>query len=436
MKILGVGDYCDLGAMYLRLGESGHDVKVYVRDKNYHDVYANMLNFIFEWRDELAWIHEAGSDGIIIFESANYGIFQDHLRKQGYQVIGGSAFGDSLEGNREFGQQIMRNIGMQTAKTYQFNNYDKAIEFININKKRYVYKNNGAECLRTQNYVGMSENSSDLISLLSHYSRQIEVNSNSVDFILMDYIEGIEIGVGAYFNGENFLEPACLDWEHKHFFNGNLGELTDEMGTIVTFRGSNFIFQNTLLRLKGILKESGYCGYINLNMIANEEGLWPLEFTSRFGYPGYAICAELQVDSWGKIFKSMLNKTTINLETYKGFAIGIVLTVPPFPYNFGYDLLSKGLPILFKPSFNYSDSNSIHFKEVARSGDQLVTSGFTGNVATIVCSGESIEEAQRKAYTIAEEIIIPNIRYRQDIGNGLINGELKQLIDWGYIFFE
>lgn len=110
----------------------------------------------------------------------------------------------------------------------------------------------------------------------------------------MEFISGIEIGVGAYFNGEHFLQPACLDWEHKHFFSGNLDELTGEMGAVVTYRGAEIIFQHELFHLERRLKESGYCGYIKLNMIANAQGLWPLEFTSRFGYPSYAFCAALQ----------------------------------------------------------------------------------------------------------------------------------------------
>ena len=434
MKFLGIGEYCDLGALYWRLGQAGHEVKVYVENPDYHDVYAGMLTFTPDWRNELEWIRRAGQDGIILFESASKGSIQDALRQDGYQVIGGSDFGDRLESNREFGQQILQEIGLPIANTHHFTDYDKAIDLINKTNKRYVYKSNGANSERTRNYVGMAEDGSDLITLLKHYKSQITAEANVVDFILMDYISGIEIGVGAYFNGEHFLQPACLDWEHKHFFTGNLGELTGEMGTIVTYRGAEIIFQRSLQRLESRLKDSGYCGYINLNMIANAEGLWPLEFTSRFGYPGYCICAALQQDSWEMLFKRLIKKSSLYIATHSGYAAGVVLNVPPFPYRYGYELLSKGLPILFQPSIIDSNQQHLYFNEVAKQDDCLVTSGVTGNVATAVGSGETIEAARQQAYDLAEKIILPNIRYRQDIGAGLIAGDLQQLIDWGYIY--
>ena len=433
MKFLGIGEYCDLGAMYLRLVEAGHEVKVYVENSDYHDVYAGMLTFTQDWHSELEWIRQAGQDGIILFESATKGSIQDALRQDGYQVIGGSALGDRLEGDREFGQKILHKIGMQIASSLHFTDYGKAIDHINKTNKRYVYKSNGANSERTRNYVGMAEDGSDLVTLLKHYKSQMTAQTNVIDFILMEYISGIEIGVGAYFNGEHFLQPACLDWEHKRFFNGNLGELTGEMGTIVTYRGAEVIFQCSLLHLESMLKESGYCGYINLNMIANAKGIWPLEFTSRFGYPGYCICAALQQDSWESLFKRMLKKSSLFIDTDSGFAAGVVLNVPPFPYSYGYELLSKGLPILFQSSIIDSDKQYLHFNEVANQDGCLVTSGVTGNVATAVGASLTIEAARQKAYDLAGKVILPNIRYRQDIGASLVDGDFKQLIDWGYI---
>ena len=437
MKFLGIGEYCDLGAMYTRLAESGHEVKVYVENPYYQDVYEGLLSFTPDWRSELDWIRQAGCEGIILFESANKGSIQDALRQDGYQVIGGSAFGDRLEGDREFGQNIMQEMGMHIANTFKFTGYDAAINFIRETNERYVYKSNDVDCDRTRNYVGMAADGSDLVALLTHYKNQANKNqlekSLIIDFVLMEYIGGIEIGVGAYFNGENFLQPACLDWEHKRFFSGNLGELTGEMGTVVTYRGAEIIFQRTLFYLESRLKESGYCGYINLNMIANAEGLWPLELTSRFGYPGYAICSVLQEDSWDMLFRRMLKKSSLYIATHAGFATGVVLSVPPFPYTYGYEKLSKGLPILFQPSFTYSDQQRLHLSEVAKLDGYLVTSGVTGNVATAVGIGDTIEAACHQAYDLATKVILPNIRYRQDVGANLIAGDLEQLVNWGYI---
>lgn len=236
-----------------------------------------------------------------------------------------------------------------------------------------------------------------------------------------------------FFNGERFLQPACLDWEHKHFFCGDLGELTGEMGTVVTYRGAENMFNKTLLHLESHLKVSGYCGYINLNLIANAQGLWPLEFTSRFGYPGYSICGALHQESWPDLFKKLFQKTSLQFATHSGYAVGVVVNVPPFPYKYGYNQLSKGLPITFAPSYNDLDYFNFHLSEVALVNDQLITSGVTGNIGTAIAVSDSVEGAQKAANELAAKIIVPNVRYRQDIGTKLIEHDMQQLINWSYI---
>ena len=73
-----------------------------------------------------------------------------------------------------------------------------------------------------------------------------------------------------------------------------------------------------------------------------QRGGLALEFTSRFGYPGYAICELLHKEPWEVIFQRMVAMDSIVMPTLTGFSAGVVLTVPPFPYTQGYEELSKG----------------------------------------------------------------------------------------------
>lgn len=430
MRFLGIGDVCDLGDMYHRLARQGHEVKVYIRSPKAQDIYGGMLDTVADWRKALPWIRDAGDEGIILFESVGFGHIQDALREDGYQVIGGSSYGDMLEVNRAYGQAVFSRMGLPTANSHSFTDYDSAIAFVIDNPGRYVFKLNGISALRTSNYVGMMDDGSDILALLAVYRKQSQDN---IDFVLMDYINGIEVGIGAYFNGESFLKPACLDWEHKRFFPGSHGELTGEMGTVVTYRGAEIIFEKTLLRIEHELRENGYCGYININLIANEAGLWPLEFTSRFGYPGYAICQALHTEDWPSIFKKMLTKKSSYIETRDGFSTGVVLTVPPFPYSHGYAALSKGLPILFRHSMSESDRQHLHLAEVAIVNEQLVTSGEIGYVGVATGIGNEIQESINNAYALADKVIIPNMRYRNDIGQRVLQGDYEGLKKLGYI---
>ena len=435
MKFLGIGEYNDLGAMYLGLAAQGHEVRVFVEHEASRDVYGGMLDFSADWQAELGWLRgdgDAGDAGIALFESATKGETQDALRRDGFQVIGGSALGDRLEADREFGQQVLRGFGLHTAATQGFTDYAAAIDFLRQHGGRYVLKFNGADSPRTRNYIGEMIDAADMLALLAMYQAH-HTAAQPPDFVLMQHLQGVEVGVGAYFNGEAFLAPACIDFEHKRFFPGELGELTGEMGTIVSYRGAEKLFNASLGKVAPLLREGGYCGYINLNMIVNDAGLWPLEFTSRFGYPGFAICEALHEESWDAIFRRLLRRDSLHIATRPGFAAGVVLTVPPFPYSQGYEELSKGEPICFHPGMSAADHAALHFAEVARLGDHLVTSGTCGYLGVATGIGASVQAASDAAYRVARKVVVPNLRYRTDISERVHRHELARLGALGWL---
>jgi phosphoribosylamine---glycine ligase len=434
MRILGVGNACDLGDMYLRLSAAGHAVRVFVQDFAEHGVMDGMVERVESWRDQLDWIRAAGRDGVVVFETAEHGAEQDELRRDGFQVIGGSAFGDRLENDRAFGQRVLADAGMSTARTHGFSDFDAAIAFIRANPARYVFKLDGSVTSSWRNYVGQAEDGSDLIALLiGQRARLAAIGHLDASFVLMEHVSGVETGVGAYFNGERFLEPACLDWEHKRFFPGDLGELTGEMGTLVTYEHGERLFSLTLARLAPLLRESGYVGYINLNTIIDERGVWPLELTCRFGYPGFAILDALHPGGWAPLFRAMLDRNPTRFAARPGFAVGVVLTVPPFPYRYGYAEISKGLPISFRPGTEPRQVEQLHLGEVARVDGQLVTSGIVGYVMVATGVGATVQAAQQSAYDAVRTVSLPNARYRNDIGDAFLARGRAELQRLGYL---
>ena len=323
MRFLGVGETNDLGDMYLRLIARGHEVRVYMSDPDSEGVMQGMLSFTDDWRNELEWIRTAGDDGLILFEGVSDGKTQDELRAKGFHVIGGSALGDRLEGDRAFGQDFLRQSDIDTIPTHEFEDFDAALRFVRECPRRYVLKLNGTGWQSNTTYLGEMKNGADMLAML-HVTRKRWPGDCDVSFVLMERVSGVEVGVGSFFNGREFLKPANLDWEHKRFFPGDVGELTGEMGTVVTYRRAEKIFEATLGRLESKLRESGYCGYINLNTIVNDDGIWPLEFTSRFGYPGFPILDALHADRWDEVFSRMISRKETTFRTHDGYSVGVV----------------------------------------------------------------------------------------------------------------
>ncbi len=434
MRILGIGDYNDFGSLYLRLAGEGHEVRVHIAEEDSRDVLAGMLTLVDDWEAELPWVRAAGDDGLILFENAEKGALQDQLRRDGYHVVGGSAYGDRLEQDRALGQQVLRDCGLPTAASHEFTAFPPAIAFIKAHPGRYVLKFNGAFLTSDQNYVGMRADGADVIAALQRHAKTWEEDwDEEPAFILMEFVAGIETGLGAFFNGTEFVGPINLDWEHKRFFPGDLGELTGEMGTALTYRGGEKLFEATLAKVAPLLRAAKHVGYVNLNTIINERGIWPLEFTCRFGYPGFAILSALFAAGCGEILRGVALGRPGPFPTHDGFAIGVVLTVPPFPYHHGYDELSKGLHVLVPDDLTADEKLHLHYGELALEDGVLVTAGQVGYVMVVTGRGPTIEAAQNAAYALAGKVALPNVRYRNDIGDALKRRGYAELQRLGWV---
>jgi phosphoribosylamine---glycine ligase len=156
----------------------------------------------------------------------------------------------------------------------------------------------------------------------------------------------VEVAVGAFFNGKQFIYPVNINFEHKKLFPGNLGPPTGEMGTSMFWSPPNQLFNQTLLKMESKLAEEGYVGYIDVNCIVNGNGIYPPEFTARFGYPTISIQQAGMTTPIGQFFWDLASGNDPKLRVKSGFQIGVRIVVPPFPFddNETFESFSRNAP--------------------------------------------------------------------------------------------
>jgi len=92
-----------------------------------------------------------------------------------------------------------------------------------------------------------------------------------------------------------------------------------------------------------------------------------------------------------------------------------------------------GLPVLFDDGLTNADRRHLHYGEVGLHDGQLVTSGAYGWTMVVTGVGRTIRVAKRRALALAQRVVIPNARYRCDIGDKLIAGDFERVKAWGYL---
>jgi len=423
-KFLFVGWESLSGDLAWQIKKEGHGVKIYIKSETDRDVYDGFLEKVADWKIYINWAD------VIVFDDTGFGHFADQLRKSGKLVVGGNAYTDKLEDDREFGQSEMKRIGMLTLPHWNFNDYQTALNFIQENPGRYVYKPSGfiSSDFKGILFLGKDEDGKDIHEILRSNMKILEKKIKN--FHLQKFASGVEIAVGAFFNGNDFIYPINVNFEHKKLFPGDIGPFTGEMGTLMYWSGPNTIFKATLEKIRQNLKESKYVGYIDINCIANARGIYPLEFTTRFGYPTISVQIEGITNEMGEFLYSIAKGEQYELKTKKGFQIGVVCAVPPFPYDDKSEMdIYRDLSIIFKkPSLE-----GVHLGDVKLIEESWRIAGNTGYALVVTGSGITVEDARKQVYSRLENILLQNMFYRTDIGLGWYENSDK-LQTWGYLY--
>jgi phosphoribosylamine--glycine ligase len=404
--------------------KEGHEVKYFIEDESEKSIGDGFVPKVDEWEPHIDW-----ADVIVFDDVLGLGEKAQKLRADGKHVVGGTVYTDRLEDDRSFGQEELKRHGVSIIPFQEFSDFDSAISYVEQNPSAYVIKPSGeAQNIKRLLFVGREDDGKDVVHVLQSYKA---VYSDTVKvFQLQRRVRGVEVAVGAFFNGTEFMQPINVNFEHKLLFPGDIGPSTGEMGTCMYWSGPNRIFKATLAKLEGRLAEEGYVGYIDVNCIVNGQGIYPLEFTARFGYPTISI----QVDSLSMpvadFLSGMADGTLGTFKFKRGFQIGVRVVVPPFPYTDPktFEANSKDRVVIFRRP-NYE---GIHIEDVKLVNGEWLITGNTGVVLIVTGQGSSVKQAQSQAYQRVSNILIPNMYYRKDIGDRWFEDH-DRLHTWGYL---
>jgi len=431
MNILCISKDLSSGDLCSRFQNEGHAVRLFIDDQNQKKNYEGIIKKVTDWKNELEWV---GKDGLIIFDSCGYGKEQDELRASGYSVFGGNAYADMLEHDRQYGQKILSVSGIPTVPSKSFSNTDDAIDFVRVNPAKWVIKQNG-HVDKMFNYVGQLSSGEDVIDLLDSYCLSNKEECSSID--LQSKIEGVEIGVARYFNGNDWVGPIEINLEHKDLFAGSIGPKTFEMGTLVWYEEDESIklFQKILAPLKPYLQKIEFIGDVDVDCMINDSGAYPLEITPRLGWPSTHVHVELHISPWGEFLKAVADGKPYDLKYKKEYGIVILVATPPFPYQGELKKYSsQGMTINFSEKMSPQEMEHIHFEDVSKTAQgKYVITGDSGFVLHVTHTGKTVEEARNNALDIVKKIVIPKMFYRNDIGMKFINEDEKKLRAWGWI---
>jgi phosphoribosylamine---glycine ligase len=419
----------------LRARQAGHEVKLAIReDSRTHHIGQGFCEVV---RDHRAWLRWAnlvvGTDNSLYLRNL------DAHRNEGGLIIGPSQEAAKWELDRKFGQDVFRKAGIKTATSKEFHSYDDAIAFVKKSMGRFVSKPcDDANADKALSYC--SSGPDDMIYMLERWKRSDKLKGS---FILQEFIPGIEMSAAGWFGPHGWLPCFEEAFEFKKLMNGECGPATGEQGTVLRYVAKSKLADKVLLPLTTQLKKLRYIGDVAVNCIIDDNGQpWPLEFTMRLGWPAFQLQLALvkgdPVEWLHDLATGKGNKCPFFLDR---LAIGVVLSVPDYPYS-----RLTGKEVVGIPLFGVTPGLMKHlhpcemmvvdcYNQVGEELVKMPTPATAGDyVLVMTATGMTVQDTRQKVYRRLERVkknMPGSPMYRTDIGLRL-SKQIPVLAKMGY----
>jgi phosphoribosylamine--glycine ligase len=341
----------------------------------------------------------------------------DLFEERGLKIFGPSAQAAQLEGSKIFMKNFLARHNVPTAKYIETDSLEEAYKFIMTLDAPIVVKADGLcggkGVIIAQSHDEAKKAAGEMLSGNSF-------GDAGTSIVVEEFLDGYELSVFAICDGEDYVVlPAAQD--HKRLLNGDKGPNTGGMGAYApTPLVNDEIYRKLDERvivptLEGMKAEGmPFKGVLFIGvMVVNNEPII-LEYNVRFGDPECEeIMPLLKSSALDLFYKGATNDLkNLEVEFHDKYAVGVVMASKDYPYK-----SSPPAQIIVDEIVHddiFKEHAHISYAGVSRGEDgELYATG--GRVLVCVGLGDSIKQAQQRAYMLVGQVHFAGKQCRTDI---------------------
>ena len=349
----------------------------------------------------------------------------DSFQKAGLTIFGPSKAAAQLEGSKAFTKDFLARHHIPTAEYQNFTEIEPAIAYIQQKGAPIVIKADG---LAAGKGVIVAMTLQEAEEAVHDMLAGNAFGDAGHRVVIEEFLDGEEASFIVMVDGRH-VEPMATSQDHKRVGDGDTGLNTGGMGAyspapVVTDEVFNKVMQQIIYpTVNGMAQEGNvYVGFLYAGLMIDKQGNPKvIEFNCRFGDPEtQPIMMRMQSD----LIELCLAATKGKLDTIKSKwdprpALGVVLAAGGYPGDYNTKDVILGLPTVID-----NDCKIFHAGTCLENG-QVCTNG--GRVLCVTALGNSVSDAQKRAYEQIKNIHWHGCYYRHDIGYRAIEREKNDL---------